>query len=121
MTFILVTIFILVEAIHYHKIVSGIFKKIMDIVHEHNNNGSGEPTPDILLARLILFKEMEEKWDTFSVKELLEMGLNCVHEAAHSLYIKHVYNGAVADTLLGDDLFWGRQNYSNRRKSGHRA
>ena len=47
---------------------------------------------------------MEEKWDAFSVKELLEMGLNNVHEAAHSLYIKHVYNGAVADTFLGDDL-----------------
>jgi len=36
---------------------------------------------------------------------MLEMGLNCVHEATHSLYIKHVYNGAVADTFLGDDLF----------------
>jgi hypothetical protein len=42
---------------------------------------------------------------TFSVKELLEMGLNCVHEAAHSLYVKHVYNGAVAETFLRDALF----------------
>ena len=33
------------------------------------------------------------------------MGLNCVHEAAHSLYVKHVYNGAVAETFLGDALF----------------
>ncbi len=33
------------------------------------------------------------------------MGLNCVHEAAHSLYVNHVYNGAVAETLLGDALF----------------
>jgi len=33
------------------------------------------------------------------------MGLNCVPKATQSLYIKHVYNGAVADTFLGDDLF----------------
>ena len=32
------------------------------------------------------------------------MGLKCIHEAAHSLYIKHVYNEAVADTFFGDDL-----------------
>ena len=38
-------------------------------------------------------------------KELPEMGMNGVHEAAHSLYIKHVYNGAVAETFLGDALF----------------
>ncbi len=33
------------------------------------------------------------------------MGLNCVHEAAHSVYVKHVYNGTVAETFLGDELF----------------
>ena len=77
----------------------------MDIVHEHSSNGSGEPTHDALLARLVPFKEMEDKWETFTVKELLEMGPNCVHEAAHSLHIKHVYNGAVAEAFLGDALF----------------
>ena len=60
----------------YHKTISGIFGQIMDIVHEQTINGSGEPTPNIPLARLVSFKEMEMKWDTFSVKELLEMGLN---------------------------------------------
>jgi hypothetical protein len=58
-----------------------------------------------MLARLEPFKEMEAKWETFTVKELLEMGLNCVHEAAHSLYVKHVYNGVVAENFLGDALF----------------
>jgi len=48
---------------------------------------------------------MEAKWETYTVKELLEMGLNCVHEPAHSLYVKHVYNGAVAKNFLGDALF----------------
>ncbi len=33
------------------------------------------------------------------------MGLNYVHETAHSLYIKHVYNGTDANTYLGADLF----------------
>jgi hypothetical protein len=44
---------------------------------------------------------MKDTWDNFSIKQMLEMGLNCVHDAAHSLYIiKHVYNGAVADIFL---------------------
>jgi hypothetical protein len=51
----------------------------MDIVHEHASNGSGDPTPDVLLPRLVPFKEMDEKWETFTIKELLEMGINCVH------------------------------------------
>jgi len=32
------------------------------------------------------------------------MGLNCVHESAHSVCLKHVYNGTVAETFLADDL-----------------
>jgi hypothetical protein len=89
----------------YHKTLSGILLQIMDIGHEQSINGSGEPTLNVLLARLVPLKEMEAKWETFTVKELLEMGLNCMHEAAHSLYVKHVYNGAIAETFLGDALF----------------
>ena len=33
------------------------------------------------------------------------MGLNCVHEAAHSLYVEHFYDGAILETFLGDALF----------------
>ena len=36
-----------------------------------SSNGSGEPTPDVLIASLVTLKEMEEKYGTFSVKELL--------------------------------------------------
>jgi hypothetical protein len=43
----------------------------MDIVHKQNNNGPEEHTPDILLAKLVQFKDMEDKWDTFSVKQKL--------------------------------------------------
>ena len=39
------------------------------------------------------------------MNELLKMGLNCVREARDSLDIKHVYNGAMAKTFLGDALF----------------
>jgi hypothetical protein len=77
----------------------------MDIVREQSSNGSGEPTPYVMLARLVPLKDMETKWDTYTIKELLEMGLNCVHESAHSLYAKHVYNGVVVETFWGDALF----------------
>ena len=77
----------------------------MDIVHEQSSNGYAEPTPDVLLATLVPLKEMESKWETFTLKGLLEMGLSCVHEATHSLYVKHVYNVAVAETFWGDALF----------------
>ena len=33
------------------------------------------------------------------------MGLNCVHEAAHSVYFKNVYTGIVAEMFLGEELF----------------
>ncbi len=33
------------------------------------------------------------------------MSLNYVHEAAHAVYLKHVYNNTVAETFLGDELF----------------
>jgi hypothetical protein len=92
------------ETMLYHKQVSGICWKIMDIVHDQASNSSGELTPYVLLARLVPFKEMEEKKGTYTVKELLEMGLNCVHEAAHALYIKHVYNETVAETFTCDPL-----------------
>ena len=31
--------------------------------------------------------------------------IDYVHGAAHSVYIKHVYNGTVADNFLSYDLF----------------
>ena len=93
------------DFMQYHKTMSGIFRQIMDIFHEQSSNGSGEPKPDVMLARLVPLKDMETKWETYTVEELLEMGLSCVHEATHSLYVKHVYNGAVAETFLGDALF----------------
>ena len=33
------------------------------------------------------------------------MGLSHIHKATHSLYLKHVYNGTVADTFWGNELF----------------
>ncbi|WP_233395659.1 hypothetical protein, partial [Escherichia coli] len=54
----------------YHKTFSGIFWQIMDIVHEQSSNGSGEPTQDVPLASLVPLKDMEAKWETFTLKEL---------------------------------------------------
>jgi membrane protein YqaA with SNARE-associated domain len=67
------------ENMQYHKSLSCILWQIMDIIHEHASNGSGTPTPNVLLVRLVPFKEMDEKWETFTIKELLETGLNFVH------------------------------------------
>jgi hypothetical protein len=75
----------------------------MDIVH-HQSTGGSTPTPDVPLARLVPFDTLEEKKENDSVLELLSMGLNRVHEAAH-VYMKHVYNGTVAETFLGYELF----------------
>ena len=48
---------------------------------------------------------MEKNIQSYIVLELLQMGLNCVHESAHSVYLKHIYNGTVAEIVLGDNLF----------------
>jgi hypothetical protein len=58
-----------------------------------------------MLARLISYAIIEENIAGYSVLELLQMMLNYVHKAAHSAYIKHVYNGIDADTFLGGELF----------------
>ena len=59
------------DFMQYHKIVLGIFWQIVDIVHEQSSNGSWEPTPGVMLARLVPLKGMETKWETYTVKELL--------------------------------------------------
>jgi len=46
------------------------------------------------------------------------MMLNYVHEAAHSVYIKHVYNGIVADTFLGDKLFGAHRTIPSEDRVG---
>ncbi len=33
------------------------------------------------------------------------MGINCEHEEAHSIYIRHVYNGIFTKIFLCDELF----------------
>jgi hypothetical protein len=63
------------------------------------------PMPDVLLPRLVPYDEMKENVDFFIFKQFLEIWLNNIHEVAHSLYVKYVYNGVVADSFLGDDLF----------------
>ena len=64
----------------------------MDIVHKHNNPpGSETPTPDMLLARVVPLVTLEENLHNYTVLQLLEMGLNYIHESAHALYLKHIF------------------------------
>jgi hypothetical protein len=87
------------DAISFHKTLSIIYWQMMDIVHVQSRGGL-TPTPDVQLARLIPYTTIEENITNYTVLDLLQMVLNYVHEAAHSVYIKHVYNGTVADTGL---------------------
>ncbi len=60
----------------------------------------------MLLARLVPLVTLEANLSSYSVLELLEMRrLDYVLEAAHSVYLKHVYNSTMAETFLGDELF----------------
>jgi hypothetical protein len=40
-----------------------------------------------------------------SACEALDLGLDEVHEASCSLYIRHKYNQAVVDAFVGDEYF----------------
>ena len=92
------------DAITFQKALSIMLWQLMDIVHVQSGGGL-TPTPKMLLARLIPYATIEEIIAGYSGLELLQMMLNYVDEAEHSVYIKHVYNGTVADICLGDKLF----------------
>ncbi len=72
-----------------------IFWRLMDMVHGQTSGGSTS-IPDVPLATVIPLVTMEENMQSYTILELLQTGLNCVHESAHSVYLKHVYNGTVA-------------------------
>ena len=85
------------------------------MVHEQTSGGS-TPTLDMPLATLIPPFTMEANMKSYKVLELLQMGLNCVPESAHSVYLKHAYNGRVAETFLGDDLFGADRTIPNEHR-----
>ena len=47
------------------------------------------------------------------------MGLNYIHEAAHSVYLKHVHNGTIAETFLGNELFASNPKPYTMGQAGH--
>ena len=87
-------------SITFHKTWSAILWQLMDMVHQQTSGGS-IPTPDVLMATLIPLVTMEEHMQTYTVLELLQIGLNCVRESAHSVYLKHVSNGTVEEIFFG--------------------
>jgi hypothetical protein len=93
------------DAMAYHKTISAFLWQLVDIVHQQSNPGTTTSAPDVPLARLVPLATVEAKISTYSVGQILEMSLNYVHEAAHAVYLRHVYNNTVADTFLGDELF----------------
>jgi len=72
------------------------------MVHQQTNPGTTTPAPYVQLARLVPLAVLEANISTYSMGQILEMSLNYVHEEAHAMYLKHVYNNTVAETFLGD-------------------
>jgi len=89
----------------FHKTLSVMLCQLVDIVHQQSNPGTTTPGLDVQLARLVPLTVFEDNISTYSVGQILEMSLNYVHEAAHAVYLKHVYNNTVAATFNGDELF----------------
>ena len=50
--------------------------------------------------------DYDEKLEAMSVCEARKLGLSEIHEAACAMYIRHHYNPAVVDYLLGDEFFY---------------
>ena len=47
---------------------------------------------------------LEDSSQNYNVLQVLEMGLNYIHESAHAFYVKHVYHATVAERFLGNEL-----------------
>jgi hypothetical protein len=85
------------DAISYHKTMSAILLQIVEIVHQQSNpSGATTPTLDAQLARRVPLAIVENNMIKYTVGQLLDMGLNYVHEASHAVHLKHVYNNKVA-------------------------
>jgi hypothetical protein len=95
------------NAMSYQKTISAVLWQITNIVHQQNVPPGLRvtPTPDVKLARLVPLAVIEYNITSYKVGQLLEMGLNYVHEASYAVYLKPVYNNTVAETFLGDDFF----------------
>jgi hypothetical protein len=64
------------------------------------------------MAILLSEHDFEEGLPTFSIRELLEVGLNEVHEQGLAVYLRHKCNGVVRDTFLRDEIFGGDRTVS---------
>ena len=93
------------DAIAYHKTMSTILWQPIDVVHQQSNAGADSSIPVIPFAKLVPLTTLENTIDSFIVLQLHEIGLNYVHEASHSVYLRHVYDIVVAETCLGGELF----------------
>ena len=98
------------DMMSYHKFMSKILWQLLDSLRkaaELNPEQYSEEdrAKGVKLARLLTLEDLDQRIDEFSVRQLLEMALNRLHESAHELYLRHIYSPSVADTFIGDDLF----------------
>ncbi len=84
--------------------------QIVDIAHQQSNPGATTPARDVQLARLVPLTALEDNMHNYTIGQLLDMSLNYVHEAAHAVYLKHVYNNiALVTRETPKNPVWGLQ------------
>ncbi len=70
-----------------------------------DDSKSAERVEGVKRVNLPYPDDYDDTLGAMSACETCELGLNELHEAACSLYIRHKYNQAVMDSFLGDKYF----------------
>jgi hypothetical protein len=77
---------------------------LVDVIYNQTNTGADTTVPVIPLDILVPLTTLGNNTDSFTVLQILEIGLNYVHETFHSAYLRHVYNNAVAKHFVGGEF-----------------
>ena len=64
------------DAIIYHKTMSTILWKLIDVIHKQSSAGYDIPAQVIPLARLVPLTTLGNNIDSFAILQLLETGMN---------------------------------------------
>ena len=95
------------DAFNYNLVLNTVLWQLFDTFIAASapvDEATHDPDADVKLARLIPRTVIERDFAKFTVQQLLEIGLNYVHEASHALYLTHAYSNTVAEAFLGDPI-----------------
>jgi hypothetical protein len=85
-----------------------IFWKLREVIRQQaaaapDADNAAERSLGVKRANLPDPEESEDKLKTMTVCQVLDLGLNQLHEASCAMYIRHMYNQVVFDNFLGDE------------------